>query len=143
MSQPADVARLKEQIAAIEPAIRTPLDGPYDITNDLFRTLMQIDHDLGGEPAVSVQYLEKEELDWELNVYVTCETLGWRHVWNSEERRRLGNCELGRTMYLGIPYYGRWILAVAMMLLDKHHITLPELTDKMDEVRARYEGRAA
>jgi thiocyanate hydrolase subunit beta len=138
LSQPRDVDRLKAQIATLQPAVRTPLDGPYHITNDLFRTLMQTDHDVGGEPTPAALFEEKEEAEWELNTYVTCESLGWRHVWNSEERRRLGNCELGRTLYLGIPYYGRWILAVAMMMLDKGHISLTELTEKMDEVRARY-----
>jgi hypothetical protein len=138
MSDLADLGRRKEQVAALQPVLRTPLDGPYNITNDLFWTLMHVDHDVGGEPMPPTLFEEKDEEEWELDTYVTCETLGWRHVWNSEERRRLGNCELGRTMYLGIPYYGRWILAVAMMMLDKGHISLNELTEKVDEVRTRY-----
>ena len=66
--------------------------------------------------------------------------LGWRGIWLSEERRRIGNVDVGRTIYLGLPYYGRWLLAAARILVDKHHISLGELTDRMVEVKARYEG---
>jgi hypothetical protein len=55
-----------------------------------------------------------------------------------EERRRIGNVDLGRTNYLGLPYYGRWLWAVARVLVDKRHITLGELIERVSEVRARY-----
>ena len=45
-------------------------------------------HDVGGQPDVPERYEEKEEEQWELNTYVTCEVLGWRGVWTAEERRR-------------------------------------------------------
>ena len=61
-------------------------------------------------------------------------------IWLSEERRRIGNVDMGRTIYLGLPYYGRWLLAAARILVDKHHIALGELTDRIVEVKARYEG---
>ena len=51
-----------------------------------------------------------------------------------------GNVDLGRTIYLGLPYYGRWLLAVARILVEKHHIGLSELAERMAEVKARYEG---
>ena len=44
---------------------------------------------------------------WEHNTYVTCEVLGWRGIWLFEERRRIGNVDVGRTIYLGLRYYGR------------------------------------
>ena len=75
---------------------------------------------------------------WEENTYVMCEVLGWRGIWLSEERRRMGNVDLGRTIYLGLPYYGRWLLAVARILVEKHHIGLSELAERMAEVKARY-----
>jgi hypothetical protein len=39
--------------------------------------------------------------------------------------------------YLGFPYYGRWVLAAARCLIDKRHITLGELIERVSEVRER------
>lgn len=52
----------------------------------------------------------------------------------------MGNVGLGRAAYLGLPYYGRWLLVAARVLVEKHHITLGELTDRMAQVKARYEA---
>ena len=69
--------------------------------------------------------------------------LGWRGIWTSEERRRLADVDLGKTLYLGLPYYGRWVWAAARCLVDKHHITLTELIERTGEVYGRLaEGRA-
>ena len=95
---------------------------------------------MGGEPAAPEKFENKQYEIWEHNTYVTCEVLGWRSIWHSEERSRIGNVDVGRAIYLGLPYYGRWLLAAARILLDKHHITLGELTDRMVEVKVRYEG---
>ena len=72
--------------------------------------------------------------------YVICEVLGWRGIWLSEERRRIGNVDVGRAEYLGLPYYGRWLIAVARVLVEKHHIGLTELSERMAEVQERYAG---
>jgi hypothetical protein len=48
---------------------------------------------------------------------------------------------LGYTLYLGMPYYGRWIWSAARMLVDKKHISLTELLDKIAEVKSRYERK--
>ena len=103
------------------------------------QTLRHVLHDVGGQPDAPQPYLEKDEEEWELNTYVTCECLGWRGVWNSEERRRLEN-ELGATLYFGLPYYARWATTAAKTLLDKGLITNDELSAKIDEVRARLEA---
>jgi hypothetical protein len=42
-------------------------------------------------------------------------------------------------MYLGLPYYGRWLMTAAKILVDKQYVTLTELQEKMDEIRKRYE----
>lgn len=63
----------------------------------------------------------------------------WRGAWNAEERRRRQNVDLGNEMYLGLPYYGRWLLAAARIMVDKQHITLTELTDKIAEVKTRHD----
>jgi hypothetical protein len=46
---------------------------------------------------------------------------------------------LGYTLYLGMPYYGRWIWAAARMLVDKNHVSLTELLEKIAEVKSRHE----
>ena len=97
-------------------------------------------HDVGGEPDAPMKYVNKQYELWEHMTYVTCEVLAWRGIWLSEERRRIGNVDVGRAQYQGLPYYGRWLLAVARILLDKHHIDLGELSERMAEVKARYDG---
>jgi hypothetical protein len=110
---------------------------PDEIDHAIFRAYMKTPHDVGGEPDAPATFEEKEEEQWELNTFVTCEVLGWRGIWTSEERRRLGNVDVGRMRYLGFPYYGRWVLAAARCLVDKRHITLGELIERVSEVRER------
>ncbi|BCO37412.1 nitrile hydratase subunit beta [Mycobacterium heckeshornense] len=110
---------------------------PDEIDHAVFRAYMKTPHDVGGEPDAPAVFEEKEEEQWELNTFVTCEVMGWRGIWTSEERRRLGNVDVGRTKYLGLPYYGRWVLAAARCLVDKRHITLGELIERVAEVRER------
>jgi hypothetical protein len=116
-------------------------DAPYptDFTNARFVECMRTPHDVGGEDDVPMEFEEKEEEVWEHNTFVTCEVLAWRGVWNAEERRRRQNVDLGNSNYLAIPYYGRWLLTAARILIDKQHVTLTELIEKMDEVKKRYE----
>jgi hypothetical protein len=100
-------------------------------------------HDVGGEPVEPMKYENKEYEYWEHMTYVICEVLAWRGIWLSEERRRIGNVDVGRAVYHGLPYYGRWLLAVARILVEKHHIGLTELSERMAEVQQRYAGGLA
>jgi thiocyanate hydrolase subunit alpha/thiocyanate hydrolase subunit beta len=129
------VARLKSAYPELPDA-----PPPDLIDHERFSAYVKTVHDVGGEPAAPEKFENKQYEIWEHNTYVTCEVLAWRGIWHSEERRRIGNVDVGRTIYLGIPYYGRWLLAAARILVEKHHITLGELTDRMVEVKARYEG---
>jgi hypothetical protein len=116
---------------------------PDLIDHERFTAYVKTVHDVGGEPATPEKFENKQYEGWEENTYVLCELLGWRGIWHTEERRRIGNVDVGRTIYLGLPYYGRWVLAAARILVDKHHITLGELTDRLVEVKGRYEGGLA
>ena len=49
------------------------------------------------------------------------------------------NVDVGQTQYLGLPYYGRWLLTAARILVDKQYVTGSELSDKIAEVKKRYE----
>lgn len=140
MSAPNRFDELQHRVADLAPVFREPLDSPYEISNELFAALRHVLHDVGGQPDIPVEYREKEEEPWEMSTYVTCECLGWRGVWNSEERRRAEN-DLGATLYFGLPYYARWATVAAKTLVTKGLITPDELSAKLDEVRARRGAR--
>jgi thiocyanate hydrolase subunit beta len=136
MSSQSDLDALQRTVLDLRPEPAGRMDSPYGISNDLYAALRYVVHDVGGQPDRPAPYLEKEELDWELRTYVTCECLGWRGVWNSEERRRAEN-DLGATLYYGLPYYARWATVAAKVLVNKGLITPDELSAKIDEVRLR------
>ncbi|BBX74421.1 nitrile hydratase subunit beta [Mycobacterium shinjukuense] len=129
------VARLKSAYPELPDAPTPDL-----LDHERFTAYLKTVHDVGGEPDAPMTYENKQYEHWEHMTYVTCEVLAWRGIWLSEERRRIGNVDVGRAIYLGLPYYGRWLLAVARVLVEKHHISLGELTERMAEVRARYAG---
>jgi len=132
------VARLKSAYPELPDA-----PSPDLLDHDRFTAYMKPVHDVGGEPDTPMKYENKGYEYWEHMTYVMCEVLAWRGIWLSEERRRMGNVDVGRAVYLGFPYYGRWLLSVARVLLEKHHIGLTELTERMAEVRQRYAGGLA
>lgn len=136
MTSDARFRALTDGLATITPAIHLEQDSPYSITNAQYEVLRHVLHDVGGQPALPVEYLEKEEEAWEMNTYVTCECLAWRGHWNAEMRRR-AEVDLGETLYFGLPYYARWITVAAKCMVDQGLIQLDELTTKVDEVRTR------
>ncbi|OBK22318.1 SH3-like domain-containing protein [Mycobacterium asiaticum] len=111
---------------------------PDEITHDHWLAYLKTSHDVGGEFDHPHLYENKEEEQWELMTYVLCEVLGWRGIWVSEERRRIGNVDVGRAIYLGLPYYSRWLWAVGRLLMEKKYITWGELTERLADVQARY-----
>src|SRR3981189_3009011 len=125
MSSPTE----SDLVAQLRPAFHQVQDAPTpdQIDDARFRAYMKTSHDVGGEADAPAVFELKEEEQWELDTYVTCEVLGWRGIWVSEERRRMQNVDLGRTMYLGLPYYGRWLLAAARVLGGKYPVTLGDL----------------
>lgn len=139
-----EVMRHIDIAGQLQPALHQPQHAPYPdaIDHAHYRALLRTTHDVGGEPDVQITWEEKEEEQWELDVYVTCECLAWRGIWNAEERRRRMNADLGQTQYLGLPYYGRWLLAAARIMVDKQEVMLTELIDKIDEVQKRYEQKS-
>ena len=94
-----------EIISSFQPALHVPQNWNYENSEPLFRALLHPPHDVGGQHDVPVYYEEKEEEQWELNTYVTCEVLGWKGVWNSEveassSRQRFGLYTLPRDALL-------------------------------------------
>lgn len=134
-----EVLRHIETVGYMQPALhkQTHAPSPDQIDHTLWRAYTRTSHDVGGEPDVPIVWTEKEEEVWELNTFATCECLAWRGVWTAEERRRKQNVDVGQTQYLGLPYYGRWLLTAARILVDKQFCTLTELVNKIDEVKKR------
>ncbi len=128
-------------VGQLQPAYHQQTQAPYpdEIDHARFRALLRSAHDIGGEADVPIRWEEKEEEQWEASTFATCECLAWRGVWSAEERRRRQNVDVGQTQYLGLPYYGRWLLSAARILVDKQYVTLTELVNKIDEVKKRYE----
>ncbi len=139
------VLRHINTVGQLQPALHQATHAPYPDTIDhtLYRAYTRGVHDVGGEPDVPIQWEEKEEEQWELNTFATCECLAWRGVWNAEERRRRQNVDVGQTVYLGLPYYGRWLLTAARILVDKQYVTLTELVNKIEEVKKRHEQKSS
>jgi hypothetical protein len=140
MATPLERVQQLDLVARLKSAYTDLPDAPTPelIDHDRFTAYTKTPHDVGGEPDAPIPWENKQYEIWEESTYVMCEVLGWRGIWLSEERRRMGNVDLGRTIYLGLPYYGRWLLAVARFLVEKHHIGLTELAERMAEVQARY-----
>lgn len=113
---------------------------PDELTHDHWLAYMKTSHDVGGELDFPHLYENKEEEQWELMTYVLCEVLGWAGIWVSEERRRIGNVDVGRAIYLGVPYYSRWLWSVGRVLIEKKYITWGDLTERLAEVQERYAG---
>ncbi|TDZ76686.1 SH3-like domain-containing protein [Mycobacteroides salmoniphilum] len=142
MSTAAERASRLDLVARLKSSYPEIVDAPTPdlIDHDYFTAYMKTSHDVGGEPDAPIKYENKQYEKWEELTYVMCEVLAWRGIWLSEERRRIGNVDVGRTIYLGLPYYARWLWAVGRVLVEKHHISLGELNDRMLEVKSRYAG---
>ncbi|AMT71202.1 SH3-like domain-containing protein [Mycobacteroides immunogenum] len=112
-------------------------EAPYGLPNNRIEAYLKTQHDVGGELDAPIEWIEKKDENWEHNTYIMCELLGLRGIWVSEERRRLHNVDIGRAMYLGFPYYGRWLMSVPRVLIDKHIMTLTEITAKFNTVKKR------
>jgi hypothetical protein len=124
------------------PAIRQAQDWPYEVPHILYEAYIWPPHDVGGQPYPPEIFEEKEDEEWENNTYITCEVLGQKGVWNSEERRRRADNDVGVSLYYGFPYNARWIWAAARTLVDKDYVSLLELQEKIAEVKRRLEMRA-
>lgn len=105
-----------------------------------FKEFMRTAHDLGGEAGGPIQLQEREQMAWETNTLVTCECLAWRGIWNHTEKLRRV-VDLGDKQYFSLPYAGRFLLSATRAMVDKRLVTLAELTNKIDEVKKRYEQK--
>jgi hypothetical protein len=95
-------------------------------------------HDLGGRAAGPIDRTEREPEPWEKRVDAILRLLSEKEppVIRVDELRRAIE-GLGAEEYDRLSYYGRWITAIANLLVEKGVVTTEELGRKLDEVRAR------
>ena len=127
---------LLRSVRAHAPAQHSDVDLPLTISQQHAEAMLHVVHDVGGQPDGPLDKALHKPALWEKRTHCTAECLAWRGHWVAEERRRREN-DLGETLYFGTPYYARWLLASAKMLIDKGLVTPDELIAKMEEVRTR------
>lgn len=131
-------AALMQSVRTHAPGPGQDMDLPLSIPQQRAEAMLHVVHDVGGQPDGPIDKSLHKPALWEKRTHCTAECLAWRGHWVSEERRRREN-DLGATLYFGTPYYARWLLATAKMLIDKGLVTPDELIAKMDEIRRREE----
>ena len=137
MPSPSDTRKIYEAGSQLMPTIHQEQDWPYEVPHVRYEAYIWPTHDVGGQPCAPQIFEEKEDEEWENNAYITCEVLGFRGMWNAEERRRRYANDIGMTLYYGFPYNARWIWGAAKMLVDKNYVSLLELQEKIAEIRKR------
>ena len=89
MPSRSEVRQQQEIKARLAPAIHETQKAPYEVPHARYAAYMQPVHDVGGEPDAPVRLEEKEEEQWELNTYVTCEVLAWSLLVSARRRSML------------------------------------------------------
>ena len=121
MVKAADRARQLALVSRLKTTFPRSRNGRHDmITHDHHLAYMKTSHDVGGELNAGAVRAEKKSSGSDDLRALRGARLGW-HL-GSEERRRIGNVDVGRAIYLGLPYYARWLWSVGR-LTEKHHIT--------------------
>jgi hypothetical protein len=93
-------------------------------------------HDMGGQPAATVEATEHDYALWEKRVDAILELLCNKGLMTVDEMRR--NIEsLGPQAYDQMSYYERWIHAAAQTLIQRGVITVDEFGRKIAEVQER------
>jgi thiocyanate hydrolase subunit beta len=141
MATSSTYATLLTQIRRHAPTAHQEPDLPLTVSQERVEALLHVVHDVGGQPDGPIDKSLHKPALWEKRTHCTAECLAWRGVWVAEERRRREN-DLGETLYFSTPYYARWLLAAAHMLLEKGHITPDQLLAKIEEIRKREEQAA-
>jgi hypothetical protein len=95
-------------------------------------------HDMGGQPAGSVERTEHDYALWEKRVDALLVLLSGehcRHITVDELRRNIES--LGAQAYDDMSYYERWIHSITQTLIQRGVITVDQLGRKMTDVQAR------
>ncbi len=91
-------------------------------------------HDRGGMPAGPIDRSEHDLADWESLTDAMNFSLGRRRIYTVDEHRRAIE-SLPRDQYESLPYYGRWLVALEALLIEKGLLTKEELDRKVASLR--------
>jgi hypothetical protein len=99
---------------------------------------MHAHHDMGGQPAGSIDKTEHQLAPWEKRVHALLTLLSapGRDLMNVHELR-CGIEALGEAEYDRLSYYERWITSIANNLIQKGVFSVEELGQKLAEIEAR------
>jgi hypothetical protein len=95
-------------------------------------------HDVGGEPAGTIDRTEHQNDFWEQRVDALMRALGTLDpplVRTDELRRAIEG--IGADAYDSMSYYERWIAAITEVLLEKGVISVNELSAKIADIEQR------
>jgi hypothetical protein len=98
---------------------------------------MRRHHDMGGEPAGPLGFVEHDHAPWEKKVDALLRLLLAKQVMTLDELRR-GVEELGPGAYDELGYFERWIAAIGNVLLEKGVLHVQELGEAMAAVEQRH-----
>jgi hypothetical protein len=99
-------------------------------------------HDIGGLDAGPVERGEHAHAAWENKIDAILRLLAHPDrgpLVRIDELRR-GIEEMGPGVYDELSYYERWIGSITNLLLEKGVITVDELGEKIETVRARHDA---
>jgi len=93
-------------------------------------------HDMGGEPAGSVERSEHDYAEWERRVDAMVQLLrGGGRITVDELRKNIE--ALPPQDYDTMAYYEKWIASLTQTLIQRGVVTTDELGRKMEEVERR------
>ena len=98
-------------------------------------------HDLGGQPAGTIDRGENETAFWEKRVDAILMLLTHkdRQIMQVDELRR-GIESLGPDVYDRLSYYERWIASITAILIEKGVLTQEEVDKRIAQLRNQRES---
>lgn len=100
---------------------------------------MRRPHDMGGLEAGEIEIVDHAMQPWEKATRAMRQVLGNHALVRVDELRRAIE-DLPPEQYATLPYFDRWIRAIAGVLAEKGVVTEDELTARMDALRRQRAG---
>ena len=102
---------------------------------------MRRHHDMGGLDAGPVEQSEHDYAPWEKKVDAILRLLSAKGLITVDELRR-GIEEIGPGAYDEMTYYERWITSITNILIEKGHIGVGELGERIEQVQTQHQEMA-
>ncbi|MGB0799941.1 MAG: ScnB-like protein [Planktomarina sp.] len=93
-------------------------------------------HDMGGDPAGSIDHSQHDFALWEKRVDALMVLSSAAGLMNTDSLRRVLE-DMGSEAYETLTYYERWMASVSQNMIEVGAFTPEELAAKMEQVTAR------